>query len=186
MQLKRIKSNFNDKQLVKGCLNKDRLMQRALFEQYKLSLYSVAYRLLSNHEVANDVIQDAFIDIFGSLHNFKYKSTLYTWMRTIVVRTSITRIKEKSRLYIVSEPIPETSINDNFNFTAEHLEHAILSLPENARAVFLLIEVEGYKHKEVAEIMKITVGTSKSQLNYAKKILRRNLTPKRNEQKIQT
>ena len=184
MHLKRTKTKYNDKELVKGCLNNNRLIQSALFEQYKDALYTLAYRLLNNHDTANDVLQDAFIEIFNSLKNYKYKSSLYTWMRTIVVRTAIARIKENSKLYIVSDPIPDASTSGNFNFTEKHLEQAIQSLPENARAVFILIEVEGYKHHEVAEILNISTGTSKSQLNYAKKILRRNLTPKVNEKTI--
>jgi len=184
MKLIKAKIEYTDKELVKGCLSNNRLMQRALFEQYKTALYTLAYRLLNDHEAANDVVQDAFIEIFGSLQNFKFKSLLYTWMRTIVVRTAMARMNETKRLYIVNEQIPENTVECNFNFTGEHLEKAILSLPENARAVFLLIEVEGYKHDEVADIMEISTGTSKSQLNYAKKLLRRNLTAKTNENQL--
>ncbi|HPV26758.1 MAG TPA: RNA polymerase sigma factor, partial [Bacteroidales bacterium] len=72
----------------------------------------------------------------------------------------------------------------SFNFTAEHLEKAILSLPAQARSVFILIEVEGYKHQEVAEILGINEGTSKSQLNYAKKLLRNRLTKPSDEQRV--
>jgi RNA polymerase sigma-70 factor, ECF subfamily len=184
MNVSRVEQRLSDKELVRGCLDNNRLIQRALFDQYKASLYTLAYRLLNSHDESNDVLQDAFIEIFSSLGNFGFRSSLYTWMRTIVVRMAIARIKEQNKLQIVDRPMPEVAIQGGFNFTAKHLEEAIFSLPEHTRAVFVLVEVEGYKHREVADILGISSGTSKSQLNYAKKILKHRLTAKTNEERI--
>ncbi len=184
MNVERVEQRIDDKELVKGCLKHNRLIQRALYDQYKTALYTLAYRLLNNHETSNDVLQDAFIEIFRSLGSFTFKSSLYTWMRTIVVRISIAKIRENNKLQIVDNPLPEQSTEGAYNFTARHLEKAILSLPENTRAVFVLVEVEGYKHQEVSEMLGISSGTSKSQLHYAKKLLRNRLTAGANEKQI--
>ena len=166
----------NDRELVRGCLANDRLVQRALYERFSTRLYTLVYRLISDHDASNDVLQDAFIEIFRSIATFRFESSLFTWMRTIVIRNAMSYLKQNTRLHVVTDEIPDEASETGFNFTAEHLEKAILSLPPQARSVFVLTEVEGYKHQEVAEILNISDGTSKSQLNYAKKLLRKRLT----------
>lgn len=89
-------------------------------------------------------------------------------MKTIVVHQTITKIKEKYKLQIVDQELPEESTEWNYDFSAKHLEETLQSLPENCRTVFILIEIEGYKHKEVSKTLNISIGTSKSQLSYAK------------------
>ncbi|MDF1560610.1 MAG: RNA polymerase sigma factor [Bacteroidales bacterium] len=179
MQLSEL--NQTDRELVRGCLENNRLVQRALYERFSTCLYTLAYRLISDREASNDVLQDAFIEIFRSLAGFRFESSLYTWMRTILIRNAMSYLKRNARLQVITDEIPDKASEISFNFTAEHLEKAILSLPAQARSVFILIEIEGYKHQEVAEILNINEGTSKSQLNYAKKLLRRRVTKEADE-----
>lgn len=176
MELKHSEQLPGDRELVRGCLANNRRAQRALFEQYKVPLYTLVYRLLNDSVISNDVLQEAYIEIFRSIGNFRFESTLYTWMRTIVIRSALVYMNKKTISYVSIDEIPERSDCSNNDFTTEHLERAILSLPEQARTVFVLIETEGYKHHEVAEMLKISSGTSKSQLNYAKKLLRNRLS----------
>ncbi len=135
-------------------------------------MYSSAYRILGDYSLASDALQESFIYVFKQLNQFQFRSTLGTWIKTIVVHTSI-KILNKQKRFVFGE-IPE-----NVDYVAweepmsgEHLEKAIMLLPDGYRAIFLLVEVEGYKHKEVAEILHISVGTSKSQLFHAKKYLK--------------
>ncbi len=135
-------------------------------------MYTSALRILNDHELASDAIQESFIQIFRILDQFRFKSALGTWIKTIVIHTSLKILKKQKRFVF-------TDLNDTINHVTweeplggEHLEKAILSLPDGYRAIFLLIEVEGYKHKEVAKMLKISEGTSKSQLFHAKKYLK--------------
>ena len=171
-----LKTNFSEKKLVDRCLKNDRLAQKELYEKYKCAMYSTAVRLLNNNfDDASDALQEAFIEIFRDLVNFKYKSTLGAWIKTIVVRKALLKLKNDRHL----EPITPEALNQTIEwkdcFTAEYLEKAIQSLPEGTKTVFLLIEVEGLKHKEVAQMLNISEGTSKSQLNYAKVLLKQKL-----------
>ena len=165
-----------DRELVRGCLENKRLVQRALYDRFSTRLYTLAYRLTGDRDASNDVLQDVFIEIFRSMATFRFESSLFTWMRTIVIRNAMSSLRLNARLQVVTGEIPDQASEGSFNFTAEHLEKAILSLPPQARSVFVLIEVEGYKHQEVAGMLNISEGTSKSQLNYAKKLLRKRLT----------
>lgn len=85
-------------------------------------------------------------------------------------------LNKNTRMQVLTDEIPDMPSESPADFTAEDLEKAVLSLPGQARSVFILVEIEGYRHREVADILNINEGTSKSQLSYAKKLLRQRLT----------
>ena len=159
--------------LIQSCLNNDRIAQRTLYDKYKKAMYTLAYRITGDFEAANDVLQDAFLKIFRGLKSFRGESTLGAWIKTIVIRTAYSHLR-KNKIYF--DPIENVNLDGHLDWghylDTEYLEKAIQALPDGYRAVFILIEVEGYAHKEVAEMLGISVGTSKSQLFYAKKKLR--------------
>ncbi|MBK6975898.1 MAG: RNA polymerase sigma factor [Cytophagaceae bacterium] len=163
---------MTETELIAACKKNDRIAQRTLYDKYKRAMYTLAYRLTGNFDDADDVLQDAFIDIFRNLQNFRGESTIGAWIKTIVIRKAYKKIKG---------PVMPENIEDYQNVVitlshekidSEYLEKAILSLPDGYRTVFLMLEIEGYTHKEVSEVLGITEGTSKSQLFYAKKRLR--------------
>jgi len=163
-------------ELVTGCLRGERLSQRALYDRYKDAMYTILYRMLDTEEDAADSLQDAFIEIFKSLKNFKKRSSLGAWIKTIVIRKGIHKQKHRivfDELTSKHEYQQLESWDENLN--GEYLEKGIMSLSPGYRSVFLLIEVEGYSHKEAAEMLNISVGTSKSQLARGKKILQKKL-----------
>jgi RNA polymerase sigma factor (sigma-70 family) len=169
---------MSDSELISACLHHDRLAQRTLYDRYKRAMFTLAYRLTSDFDDANDVLQDAFLDVFRSLEKFRGESTIGAWIRAIVVRKAYKKL-EKPKMWQLVEELPDESIVDlGNNLDSEYLEKAILSLPEGFRVVFTMIEVEGYTHKETAEALGISEGTSKSQLFYAKKRLREVLSNK--------
>lgn len=151
----------------------DRRAQKELYDRYSRAMYTAAYRITGDFDQANDVLQEGFLKIFQKIHTFRGESTVGAWIKVIIVRTALTNVKR--------EPVVE-SLPPNFNdeqidwgqheLDIDYLEKAIQRLPSGYRSVFLLVEVEGYSHKEVAEMLGITQGTSKSQLFYAKKKLR--------------
>jgi RNA polymerase sigma factor (sigma-70 family) len=134
-------------------------------------MFTIAYRIINDYDNANDALQEAFIQIFKDIKQFRGESTLGAWIKTIVVRTAIKKLKKENAYSQNGIPQNGETISWPEEMRGEDLEKAIMSLADGCRAIFLLIEVEGYKHKEVAEILNISEGTSKSQLNYAKKQL---------------
>lgn len=170
-----------DKDLVERCRTADqpvaqRAAQRQLFEQYKRAMFSTAYRILNDYDHANDALQDAFVDVFRNLDQFTFRSTLGAWIKTIVVRRAIRKQQLEGRFLSIDETLHDQPAPFRDTLTGAELDAAIRTLPDGARTVFLLVEVEGYTHKEVAEMLGISEGTSKSQASYAKKLLRQRLS----------
>ncbi|MBN1925694.1 MAG: RNA polymerase sigma factor [Prolixibacteraceae bacterium] len=180
MDLKSGNTTIPEADLITGCIKGNRIIQKALYDRFCKPMFSLAYRMLNDWDLAHDVLQDAFIEVFKSIHQLKNKAVLESWIRTIVVRSAIAKIRERKKMIFESLPNIETAYSFDDSFTGEQLDKAIRSLPEGNRMVFVLIEVEGYKHREVAELMNISEGTSKSQLNYAKTILKKKLAEFRN------
>jgi len=130
------------------------------------------YRIVNDYDSANDVLQDSFIDVFRYIKEFRAEASLKTWITTIAFRNAIRFLKKSKNFDSIDGHFNVKSEDWNGEFTAEYLEKAIQSLPEKARAVFVAFEIEGYKHTEIAEMMEISEGTSKSTLSYSKKLLR--------------
>ena len=169
---------MTEAELITACLSNNRLAQKQLYDKYCNSMYTVAYRITNDFEAANDVLQEAFVKIFRALPKFQQRSTLGAWIKTIVVRTALSYLRKVKRTEPIDFRAENISIHwGNNALDTEYLEKAIQSLPEGYRAVFVLIEIEGYAHKEVAEMLGVSIGTSKSQLFYAKKKLREILAP---------
>lgn len=169
-------TDTSDQDLVDRCRNNDRLAQRILFDRYKRAMFSTAYRIINDYDHANDALQDAFVDVFRSLDQFAFRSTLGAWIKTIVVRQAIRKQQLEGRFLTIDEEVHDQALAFADTLTGQELDAAIRTLPDGARTIFLLIEVEGYSHKEVAQMLQIAEGTSKSQVSYAKKILRKRLS----------
>lgn len=167
-----------ERELVKGCSRNDRIAQRDLYYKYCDAMFTVAYRIVSNRDDAHDALQDAFIQVFRDISQYRFDSTLGAWIKTIVVRTSLKLLSKNRNLSFtdMEEALNEETILIPDTLNSEYLEKLILSLPDGYRAVFLLTEVEGYTHEEAAKILGISAGTSKSQLHHAKKMLKNRLS----------
>lgn len=161
-----------ERELVSLCLNNEPKAQKELYERYCDAMYTSAYRILDDHDLANDALQEAFIQVFRVLHQFSFRSTLGVWIKSIVIHTSLKILKKQQPFSYAAEVDEMQSVVWEEPMSGEYLEKAILALPPGYRVVFLLIEVEGYRHREVAEMLGITEGTSKSQLFRAKKQLK--------------
>lgn len=164
--------SMTEAELIQACLKNNRLAQKKLYERYNQAMYTLAYRITGDFDTANDVLQEAFLKVFQSLSKFRRESTLGAWIKTIVVRTALSKLRKKVFMEPLENHHSDNMIDWGHHMDIEYLEKAILQLPEGYRAVFTLIEIEGYSHKEVAKLLGISVGTSKSQLFFAKKRLR--------------
>ena len=173
--------DISEQQLISQCLATDqptirRVAQRQLFERYKRAMFSTAYRILNDYDHANDALQEAFVEVFRHLDQFAFRSTLGAWIKTIVVRQAIRKQQLEGRFLSLDENQHDQPAPFRDTLTGAELDAAIRTLPEGARTIFLLVEVEGYAHKEVSRMLGISEGTSKSQVSYAKKLLRQRLS----------
>ena len=165
----------SEAELITGCLLHDRIAQRLLYDRYKKAMYTLAYRITGDFDDANDVLQDAFLEVFRHLDQFRGEATLGAWIKQIIVRKST----KKKRIVVwqnVEEDMAESINWGEDNINVAHLETAIFALPDGFRTIFVLAEIEGYTHREIAVILSISEGTSKSQLFHAKRKLRSMLT----------
>jgi RNA polymerase sigma factor (sigma-70 family) len=130
--------------------------------------------------LAAEALQDAFLKVFQHLDSFEGRSSLGAWIKRIVVREALTTLRRQKPAFddLNDQTMQEEVIDwGQTPIDAEYLEQAIAGLPDGFRTVFLLAEVEGYSHKEIAAMLQVSEGTSKSQLWAAKKRLRSLLAP---------
>lgn len=157
--------------LVERCIGGERLAQKQLYEQYKTAMFTIALRILNDYDLASDALQDAFLEVFKDLKNFKRQSTVGAWIKTIVIRQAIKKNKFEYRYLPFDADEHDTLVHQLQNCNAAAIDKAINKLPNGYRSVFTLVEIEGYNHKETAAMLGISENTSRSQLHHAKKQL---------------
>ncbi len=172
---------LDENEIIEGCCRNDRKAQKALYERYASILLGVCIRYSGRRDEAEDILQDGLIKIYFNIRDFAGKGSFINWMRKIMVNTAITHYHRnlKHQYHQDIEDIRETDIEgaslETADFTREELLQVIRDLPQGYRIVFNLYAVEGYKHKEIAEILEIDVNTSKSQYSRAKGLIRKKL-----------
>ena len=155
--------------------------QRILYDLFKGKLMGLCRRYTQNREEAQDVLQEAFIRIFTHFHQLKEPDKLESWMKSITVRTAINYYhKGKGRALMFTnlnglEKPPATEEASVQNFTDSYLLDLVNALPDGCRIIFNLFGIEGYSHAEIAEMLNISEGTSRSQFHHAKYLLREKL-----------
>ncbi len=165
---------MTDKELVEGCIREDRKYQKILWNLYSAKLMSLCLRYCKNQEEAEDALMEAFVRIYDKMESFRYQSSLETWMRRIAVNIAINKLRSQKDIWKeISESEYELGYNDlgMERLEAKQIMQLIEKLPVGYRTVFNLYVVEGYSHKEIAEMMAIDEGTSRSQLAKARKTL---------------
>ena len=170
--------------LIKGCIAGDRAFQTKLYDFYAAKMLGVCMRYSKNREEAEDVLQEGFLKVFTYLKKFRGDGSFEGWIRKIMVNCALSRYRNKSTLHPVMgldasryDAAGETDIESNMD--AKELLSLVQSLSPGYRMVFNLYVFEGYKHREIAETLGITEGTSKSNLSDARTFLQKALTPKK-------
>lgn len=170
--------------LVEGCRLNRRRSQEALFRQFYPYAMSIALRYSRDEHDAADIVSHAFVKIFKSMHAFDpQKGSLQAWIGRAVANEGIDHAKSRSRfsrdleLETVAEPEISSAVLENMG--AKEIMDLVRKLPPATHAVFILYAVEGYSHREIAEKMQISEGTSKWHLSEARKTLKTLLSAKR-------
>ena len=171
--------------LIKKCASGDSLAQKTFYEKFAGKMMGVCLRYAKNYDEAQDVMQDAFIKIFGKLSDYEKKGSLEGWVRRIVVNTALDSYRKNKKHQQNVDVDTVGYLLDSKSYIIEELNandllSIIKTLPEGYKMVFNLFAIEGYSHKEIAERLGVTESTSKSQYSRAKKMLRELLV----EQKI--
>jgi RNA polymerase sigma factor (sigma-70 family) len=162
------------------CISGDHKAYEEIYKLYSRSMYNVALRLVKDRDEAEDVLQDSFISAFSHLNSFQGNASFGAWLKRIVINKSINYLKKK-RTEPLSEEVDMEDQESDFSvyeldqLSVQRIKKALLELPEGYRTVLSLYLLEGYDHQEIAEILDISVGTSKSQFNRAKKRLKESL-----------
>ena len=169
--------NISESDLLAGCLAGDRRFQEMLYQRYSGKMYAVCLRYAANTDDAQDLLQEGFIKVFKNLDRFRSEGSFEGWVRRVFVNTSIEHFRRKVNINSISDR-EEIGIED-FSATAldklaeKDIIALIQELSDGYRTVFNLYVVEGYSHREIADLLGISEGTSKSQLARAKGILQK-------------
>lgn len=164
----------NLEHIIQGCKKQEHEAQKQLYDMYKDKLYPVCLRYIKSEYDAEDVFIDAFYKILTKIEMYKGDGSFEGWMRRIMVNESLMFIRKRTNLHLTVE-IPETDIADDEwlkeedDWSYEEIMKILNELPEGYRTIFNLYVFEDYKHREIAEMLGISINTSKSQLILAKK-----------------
>lgn len=158
----------------------NRRAQQQLFELFAPKMMSVCRRYLKNNELAEEVMLSGFLKVFTNLEGFKNQGSFEGWIRRIMVNESISQLRKEKQIYFDGEELIDNTVDfatfQEQELEVEDIQKMIDLLPEGYKAVFVLYAVEGYKHTEIAELLQISEGTSKSQLSKARKMLQHFIT----------
>lgn len=164
-----------DSDLIEGSIRGERKAQFELYQRYAPKMFGVCLRYAANHEEAEDILQEAFLKVFRKLESFRGEGSFEGWMRRIFVNTAIEHFRRKTHLQPLSGAEEET-MEGKYLTALDHMAEKdivqlVQQLPPGYRTVFNLYVVEGHSHRQIAEMLEISEGTSKSQLSRARQIL---------------
>lgn len=180
---------LDEQRLIDGCKNQDRLAQRQLYDRFSGKLFAVSKRYIKDVDEAADVLQDSFVKIFRHIDQFRHDCPLEAWLKRIVINTALKHIRKNKPFDNVTDVDEVANLLPQADETLPTLNYQYLlalvqELPAGCRTVFNLYAIEGYTHIEIAELLGISEGTSKSQFFRARGLLQQKLTndlPIRNE-----
>lgn len=180
--MKVINLHQEEKELIELAVENNRHAQHQIYSKFSPKMLSVCRQYIKDLQQAEDVMITAFMKVFTNLKHFEHKGSFEGWIRRIMINECISYIRVQKKVkFIEDENYYEESFNNiESKFSVEDIQFLIDSLPDGYRMVFNLYAIEGYKHQEIAELLGINEGTSKSQLSHARKMLQTNITKLKN------
>ena len=161
-------------ELIKKRKQNDAAAQSQLYTLYANKLFALCLKYSKNYAEAEDNLQDAFVTIFNKIEQYKYKGSFEGWIKRISINTTLQRYRQTAVFNIVDEEaIEDVEVEiDNNEIVLDYLLEIIQELPDRYRLVFNLYVLDGYSHSDIADLLKISIGTSKSNLARARLILK--------------
>lgn len=160
--------------LIISCKNGDQKAFKELYMLYAKSMFNIAFRILKNHDEAEDILQEAFIKAYYKINQYDFQATFGAWLKKIVVNQALDYLRKESKWKMDeladNDMTEESEIDwEGIEMKVDIVKKAILNLPTGFRTVASLFLIEGYEHKEIATILSISENTSKSQFHRAKR-----------------
>lgn len=171
---KQVQQFSSESSLILGCKNQERAAQYALYQLYAGKMMAVCKRYLGNSPDAEDTLMEGFMKVYTKIDAFQGQGSFEGWIRKIITNEALMKIRKNHTFHPmdINETwdisTPETAL---MNIRVEELEKTIEELPTGYRTIFNLYAIEGYSHKEIADLLDISEGTSKSQLSRARMML---------------
>jgi len=171
--MKIIHLHQEETKIIKLAVENNRQAQQQIYSKFSSKMLSVCRQYIKDIQLAEDVMITAFMKVFTNLKNFEHKGSFEGWIRRIMVNECISYLRVQKKVKFAED---EFFIEESFNeidsqFTVEQIQYLIDALPDGYKMVFNLYAIEGYKHNEIAKMLGINEGTSKSQLSHARKML---------------
>ena len=166
---------YSEADLIEGCIRGDRKMQYELYQRFAPKMYGVCLRYAGKAEEAEDILQEGFIKVFKKIGSFRGEGSFEGWTRRIFVNTAIEHFRRKTYMQPITE-YEESTIEGKYlsvldSLAEKDIVQLVQQLSPGYRTVFNMYVIEGYTHKQIADELGISEGTSKSQLSRAKIIL---------------
>ena len=162
-------------EIINGCKKNNLVHQKALYDLYEKKLFSLSLKYCSSFSDAEDNLQNAFIEILTNIKKFNNNGSFEGWMKRITINKAIDSYKKSYQLMALNEKtFPDTEIDENElnDYSLEYILSLVQGLPNQYRLVFSLYELDDFSHAEIAEMLSISIGSSKSNLHRAKMILK--------------
>lgn len=182
--LKIINLYQEEKELIELAIENNRHAQQRLYSKFSPKMLSVCRQYIKDVHKAEDVMITAFMKVFANLKNFEHKGNFEGWIRRIMINECISYLRVQKKVKFIEDEnyIEERYNNIESQFSVEDIQFLIDSLPDGYKMVFNLYCIEGFKHQEIAAILGINEGTSKSQLSHARKMLQDTIIKLKNYQ----
>ncbi|PKD21727.1 RNA polymerase subunit sigma-70 [Salegentibacter salinarum] len=174
--------------LILQCKKQDIRAQEKLYRMYSGKLFGLCLKYSNNYQQAEDNLQDGFMTIFNKIDQYEDKGSFEGWMKRIVINTTLQKHRKEKYFEIINEnqlEDPVVEIDDD-EITTDFLLESIQELPERYRQIFNLYALDGFSHKEIADMLNISVGSSKSNLARARNILKEKIENHLNDNKVQS
>ena len=171
-----------ENEIIQLAVENNRHAQQMIYTKFSPKMLSVCRQYIKDLHHGEDLMITAFMKVFANLKNFEHKGSFEGWIRRIMVNECISYIRAQKKVsFLEDECYKEGSFNNiESDFSVDDIQFLIDSLPDGYRMVFNLYAIEGYKHQEIASMLEISEGTSKSQLSHARKMLQKLIMKQKN------
>lgn len=169
---------MNELRMIAACKNQDREAQRELYNEYSRKMYAICLRYMPDEDSAKDLLQDGFIKVFSSIESFQGKGSFEGWIKRIFVNLALETIRKQKNIFsrpddiqMLPDVVDDTTDDEMYRISETELLRMIKELPKGYSTIFNLYAVEDLSHKEIADMLDINEGTSRSQYVRARRIL---------------